>query len=48
MYNSLGFKVFVNKPKNSEDSKGISEENIDSRYQKIIRLKKEKLCDDLL
>ena len=42
-YNSLGFKVFVNNPNPKSD-----EESDDSRYQKIIKLKKDKLCEDLL
>jgi hypothetical protein len=44
-YNSLGFKVFVNNP-NQKKEDPIDEEG--SRYQKIIRLKKDKLCEDLL
>lgn len=43
-YNSLGFKVFVNSPQKKE----VSEEGDESRFQKIIRLKREKLCEDLL
>lgn len=44
-YNSLGFKVFVNiKPKQGE-SEQTGEEDDESRYQKVIRLKKDKLCE---
>lgn len=49
-YNSLGFKVFVNyQPKEKAQSGAVlSEENNESRFQKIIRLKRDKLCEDLL
>lgn len=43
-YNSLGFKVFVNSPQKKE----AMEEGEESRYQKIIKLKREKLSEELL
>lgn len=49
-YNSLGFKVFVNYQPKEKAQSGTStgEENNESRYQKVIRLKRAKLCEDLL
>mmetsp|Transcript_16030 Transcript_16030/g.15450 ORF Transcript_16030/g.15450 Transcript_16030/m.15450 type:complete len:201 (+) Transcript_16030:607-1209(+) len=46
-YNSLGFKVFVNfKKQNNEEKK--EEDNDKSHYQKIIKLKHDRLSEELL
>jgi hypothetical protein len=47
-YNSLGFKVFVNYQAPKKESPSKQEESDDSQYQKVIRLKKDKLSEDLL
>jgi hypothetical protein len=44
-YNSLGFKVFVNYPKKDGGNDKLDEETDQSKYQKVIRLKKDKLSE---
>jgi hypothetical protein len=47
-YNSLGFKVFVNYKPADKTKDEENDETDESRYQKVIKLKRDKLCEGIL